>query len=176
MRYNHQDHRYEWILKEADVDSISIGAGILACGGGGSPYLGRMACREMMKSGCEIRIIAPADLTDTETGSYGAFYGVPMVFSEKLISGNELLYAYNKLVQHVNPAPTVITPFEIGGINSIIPFILGAQLGVPVVDCDYMGRAFPELSMITPVFTKLPLTPVAYCSVKQEDMRIMENE
>ena len=39
---------------------------------------------------------------------------------------------------------------EIGGMNSIQPLILGAKLGLPVVDCDGMGRAFPELNMFIP--------------------------
>ena len=51
--------------------------------------------------------------------------------------------------------------FEIGGLNSIIPLILGAELDLPVVDCDGMGRAFPELQMFTPSIYGLPLCPGA---------------
>ena len=39
---------------------------------------------------------------------------------------------------------------EIGGMNSVEPLILGATLGLPIVDCDGMGRAFPELDMYVP--------------------------
>ena len=35
-------------------------------------------------------------------------------------------------------------------MNSIEPLILGATLGLPIVDCDGMGRAFPELDMYVP--------------------------
>jgi DUF917 family protein len=38
-------------------------------------------------------------------------------------------------------------PIECGGINSMIPLIVAAETGLPVVDADGMGRAFPELSM-----------------------------
>lgn len=48
---------------------------------------------------------------------------------------------------------------EIGGMNSIEPLILGAQLGLPVVDCDGMGRAFPELDMYIPHIYGLPSCP-----------------
>ena len=34
---------------------------------------------------------------------------------------------------------------EVGGGNGIEPLVVGARLGLPVVDCDLMGRAFPEL-------------------------------
>ncbi|XP_053402761.1 uncharacterized protein LOC123549024 [Mercenaria mercenaria] len=39
---------------------------------------------------------------------------------------------------------------EIGGMNCIEPLIVGAALDLPVLDCDGMGRAFPELQMFTP--------------------------
>ena len=34
---------------------------------------------------------------------------------------------------------------EIGGGNGLEPLALGARLGLPVIDADLMGRAFPEL-------------------------------
>lgn len=48
---------------------------------------------------------------------------------------------------------------EIGGMNSIEPLILGAKLELPVVDCDGMGRAFPELDMFVPHIHGLPACP-----------------
>ena len=39
---------------------------------------------------------------------------------------------------------------EIGGANSIVPLVVAAKLGLPVVDADGMGRAFPELQMFLP--------------------------
>lgn len=46
---------------------------------------------------------------------------------------------------------------EIGGANSIEPLVAGAELGLPIVDADGMGRAFPELQMFLPfVYGRLP--------------------
>ncbi len=36
---------------------------------------------------------------------------------------------------------------EIGGGNGLEALVLGARLGLPVVDIDLMGRAFPELQV-----------------------------
>lgn len=36
-------------------------------------------------------------------------------------------------------------PIEAGGVNSMIPLVVGLRLGLPVIDADGMGRAFPEL-------------------------------
>ena len=38
---------------------------------------------------------------------------------------------------------------EIGGGNALLPLAVGAALELPVLDCDLMGRAFPELQMVT---------------------------
>lgn len=40
-------------------------------------------------------------------------------------------------------------PIEAGGVNSMLPIAAAARLGLPLVDCDGMGRAFPELQMVT---------------------------
>ncbi|XP_064601180.1 LOW QUALITY PROTEIN: uncharacterized protein LOC135467341 [Liolophura sinensis] len=45
---------------------------------------------------------------------------------------------------------TALLCIEIGGFNSVKPLMLGAEMSLPVVDCDGMGRAFPELQMFTP--------------------------
>ena len=69
---------------------------------------------------------------------------------------------------------------EIGGINAVLPLVLGAQLGLPVVDCDGMGRAFPQLEMFVPSIEGLPLCPstivasqtsskvITYCATAQD--------
>ena len=38
---------------------------------------------------------------------------------------------------------------EIGGANAMAPIIAAAMAGLPVVDGDGMGRAFPEVQMTT---------------------------
>ena len=49
----------DWILNEFDIECIAIGAGILGCGGGGSPYLGRLRALELIRAGKEIHVIHP---------------------------------------------------------------------------------------------------------------------
>jgi len=50
----------DWILNEFDIECIAIGAGIMGCGGGGSPYLGRLKALELIKAGKKIRVVHPA--------------------------------------------------------------------------------------------------------------------
>ena len=42
---------------------------------------------------------------------------------------------------------TALLAAEAGGGNCLEPLVVGARLGLPVVDGDLMGRAFPELQV-----------------------------
>ena len=54
-----------------------------------------------------------------------------------------------------------IVPADIGGINSIEPLTVGAVLGMPVLDADAAGKAFPELQMMLPFVYGSPSYPAA---------------
>lgn len=49
----------EWIISSHDVECISIGAGILGCGGGGDPNVGRAAAQQLLNEGKTIRLKDP---------------------------------------------------------------------------------------------------------------------
>lgn len=40
-------------------------------------------------------------------------------------------------------------PTEIGGSNGLLPVCWASRTGLPVVDADGMGRAFPEVPQVT---------------------------
>ena len=46
-------------------------------------------------------------------------------------------------------------------LNSTLPFVVAAKAGIPVVDADGMGRAFPELHMETFNIYGVQGTPMA---------------
>ena len=50
---------------------------------------------------------------------------------------------------------------EAGGLNSIMPIYVAARLRIPMVDCDGMGRAFPEIQMVTHTIHGISSTPFA---------------
>jgi DUF917 family protein len=55
---------------------------------------------------------------------------------------------------------------EAGGANSTVPFIVAARLGLPLVDADGMGRAFPEIQMVTFTLHGISATPMAMADEK----------
>ena len=55
---------------------------------------------------------------------------------------------------------------EAGGINSCIPVYTAARLGLPLVDADGMGRAFPEIPMVTFSIGGVSASPMVCCDEK----------
>lgn len=52
---------------------------------------------------------------------------------------------------------------EIGGGNGLEPLAIGARLKLPVVDADYMGRAFPELQAGSHDQSAAAVSPLLAC-------------
>jgi DUF917 family protein len=148
-------------ISTADLEALAIGAGILGTGGGGNPYLGKLQGQELLKQGHIINVIAPEDVDDDALITSVGFMGAPVVSVERIKRGDEPLIAMRALEKHIGKTFDYIVPGEIGGSNSTAPMVVGAQAGIPVVDGDGMGRAFPELQMDTFAIYGIPATPAA---------------
>lgn len=51
------DKTGEWTLNAYDVECVSIGAGILGCGGGGSPHAGKIRLLHLLDKGLKPRLV-----------------------------------------------------------------------------------------------------------------------
>lgn len=131
------------------VRDLARGAAVLGTGGGGDPLIGRLLVEEQLKNGKKIEILSPDELDDDGLVLSTAMMGAPTVVVEKVPAGEEVVTAYRALEKHLGREAIATIPMECGGLNSMIPLIVGAIAEVPVVDGDGMGRAFPELDMET---------------------------
>ena len=75
--------------------------------------------------------------------------GAPVVGVEKIEEGEECLRALRAIEKELGVKVDALISAEIGGANSMEPMLTAAQAGLPVVDGDGMGRAFPEMQMCT---------------------------
>ena len=140
------------VLREVfdeDLDAIEIGAAILGTGGGGNPYIGKLRCREELKKGRKIPVIPLSELPDNAFVVSLGGIGAPVVGVEKIEEGKECLRALHALEKELGIKVDALISAEIGGANSMEPMLTAAQAGLPVVDGDGMGRAFPEMQMCT---------------------------
>ena len=135
-----------------DIRPIGIGAGILGTGGGGNPYLGGLHLSSIIRQHGAQQVINPMDLADDALVCVAGNIGAPTVSIEKLPEGTEMVRALRLLEEHLDQQFDAIAIAEIGGANSMQPLIAGLLAGIPTIDSDSMGRAFPELQMSSFLF------------------------
>jgi hypothetical protein len=87
------------------------------------------------------------------------FLGAPTVTIEKLSSGEEGAYLKEEVERFRGQPVTALMCAEIGGSNGMVPFTWAAKLGLPVLDADGMGRAFPEVQQVTMHLAGIPAAP-----------------
>ncbi len=148
-------------LDETDLADLCRGAAFLGTGGGGDPYIGRLLVQAAMAAGKSVEIIPLSSLDDDALVIPTAMMGAPTVLVEKLPAGDEAIHSLRRVEARLGRPATATMPIEVGGINSTIPLVVGALLGLPVVDADGMGRAFPELQMETFSVYGVSATPMA---------------
>ena len=152
------DHERAFVTLE-DLEDLAQGAAFLGTGGGGDPYIGRLMAKHAIREYGMPEIIEVDELHDDATVLPAAMLGAPTVLVEKAASGEDIDHSVKRLAQLIGRQPDAICPIEIGGINSMIPIVAAARLGLPLVNCDGMGRAFPELQMVTFHVYGVPATP-----------------
>lgn len=154
-----------WYIDDDALESIAIGAGMLGTGGGGNPTIGRLRAREALRAGEPVPVLAPEELPDDACVVCVGGMGAPTVGIEK-IRGTESYRALRAIESATGQRATALISGEIGGSNSLEPVVAASLAGLPVVDADGMGRAFPELQMTTFFIYGLPPTPTAVCDEK----------
>lgn len=131
------------------LNDLARGAAVLGTGGGGDPRIGRLMVEGALDPGQTLTILEPEDVDDDALVIPVGSMGAPTIFMERVPGGHEPLAALRLLEQHLGREADATMPVECGGLNSMVPLVIAAQTGMPVVDADGMGRAFPELHMET---------------------------
>ncbi|AZZ60414.1 DUF917 domain-containing protein [Oenococcus sp. UCMA 16435] len=148
------------------IQNIAIGAALMGAGGGGNPFIGKLMAINAVRRFGPVTLLGPDELADDAVVSSPSSIGAPAVSLEKFPNGCEFKLSLDKLQEVLGKKISALFPVEAGGINSMIPLIAGAQLNLPVVDADAMGRAFPELQMSTLVLAGHKICPIVMSDEK----------
>ena len=148
------------------IEDIALGASLLGAGGGGDPYIGKLMAIGAVRECGEVTLISPEEVPDDALIMPIAMMGAPTVLCEKGIGGTEYKRIFEMVERYFGRKVYATMPMEAGGVNSMLPIAAAARLGLPMVDCDGMGRAFPELQMVTFTIGGVSATPMALTDEK----------
>ena len=162
-----------WQATEDVLESIAIGAGILGTGGGGNPYIGQLRARQAIRQWGQVTVLSPEEIPDDARVVCVGGIGAPTVGIEK-VRDLQSYHALRAIEEYTGEKATALISNEIGGSNSVEPLIPAAIAGLPVIDADGMGRAFPELQMKTFFVYGVPWFPMAIADEKGNSVVIRE--
>jgi uncharacterized protein len=153
-------------IGEGQLDDLAVGAAVLGTGGGGNPYLGALLTKQAIREHGPVELVTVDEVADDALVVATAGMGAPTVGVEKLPRGDEGVRALRALQSYLGRPITHTVSIEAGGSNSMVPLGVGATLGIPVVDADGMGRAFPAVQMVTATLYGVSATPMALADEK----------
>ena len=129
------------------LGDLARGAAFLGSGGGGDPYYSLLLAQAALDRFGSVELVPLDSLSDDALVAPCGWIGAPTVSIEKLPNGHETVAGLRRLELIAGRKIDAVMPIEIGGGNGLAPLIAAAEMKVPVVDCDGMGRAFPEAQM-----------------------------
>ena len=152
------------LVTPADVDRLAFGAMLLSSGAAGTEenvVAVTLMLREALATHGPVRVLEPDEADPDALGVRVAIVGSPVLLREKPPSGAEIQEALRILEADCGERASAVIGWEMEGNNGLVPLILAAQTGLPVVDVDGMGRAFPRIDQSTYAVAGLPITPLA---------------
>lgn len=149
-----------------NIEDVALGAAVLGTGGGGDPYIGKLMALQAMEEHGPVTLLDLDEVDDDSLIVPSAMMGAPTVMVEKLPKGDEIIKAFQSLEAYLGRKIDATMSIEAGGLNSTTPFTVAARLRLPLVDADGMGRAFPEIQMLTFTLHGISATPMAMADEK----------
>lgn len=132
-------------LDAGAVADFARGCAVLGSGGGG-PVGHRRALAEQAIEECgPVRVLPPAALPADALVMPVSMVGSPAVEAERIGGRGEPARLRERVEKvHGRPVAAVLCG-EIGGLNGCVALAWAARLGLPLLDADSIGRAFPRV-------------------------------
>ncbi|MEM6803396.1 MAG: DUF917 domain-containing protein [Bacteroidota bacterium] len=153
-------------ITSKDLETIALGSTVLGTGGGGDPYIGKLMAQNAIDTFGAVEMLSPEEVPDDALIVPVAAFGAPVILMEKLFGGKEAISAFEMMEKYFGQKIYATMPAEAGGLNGVIPFALAAEKGIPIVDADGMGRAYPRLEMVTFTLYDIPVSPITQADEK----------
>lgn len=150
-------------IRAEDLPAIVAGNELLSSGGGGLDGL-TLCVAELLRQHGPVPLV-PVDALPPRT--HCAAVGVVGGFAALLelpAGGDEAVLAVRALEERTGRPLGAIIALNSAGPNALVPIAAAAALGLPLIDCDGMGRIFPLIHQTTYALGGLAATPLAAVS------------
>jgi uncharacterized protein len=137
------------LLDSDALRAMARGCAVLGAGGGGDTYLTLLQALQATEDYGPVPLVDLAELADDSLIMPCGGIGAPTVSIEKLENGDEGERLREQLEYLTGRRVAALMAGEIGGGNGVLPIAWAAGMGLPLVDADGMGRAFPEVPQVT---------------------------
>ncbi|MBO8136945.1 MAG: DUF917 domain-containing protein [Desulfotomaculum sp.] len=137
-------------LDSSIMQTFSAGSILLGSGGAGNalilcPLLENYLSHNKLK----VELIPYHQIPDDFNVAAVGLLGSPELMEENLPDGTEGARAIRLLERSMNLKIDALYALEGAGVNNLYPLLVAAYCGLPLIDGDGMGRAFPDLQMTT---------------------------
>jgi len=149
----------------SNIEELARGCAVLGTGGGGETRTAAAAVRHAIREHGPVEVIGIDDLSPEDVIMPLSGVGAPTVSAEMMPGLGEAARLRDAAEEIMGRAVAAVMASEIGGGNGVMPAAWAAQLGLPLVDADGMGRAFPELPMVSMYVAGVPVRPMAMTDV-----------
>jgi len=150
-----------------DVEDLIVGTTIFGTGGGGSPQTGKATLESDLKAGRKLRVASLDEISDEALVVSPYYVGsvAPDVKPSKRITISEhFSVGLASIERHFKRKVAATVATELGGSNTAAALHVAAQLDIPIIDGDLMGRAGPELHQSTAHVFNVPMAPAVVVS------------
>ncbi|MEE6166348.1 MULTISPECIES: DUF917 domain-containing protein [unclassified Mycolicibacterium] len=139
------------------LNALGRGCAVLGTGGGGDVSSALIGAAHAIKEHGPVPVIRLADLpADALIAPLGGI-GAPTV-SVEMLPGHEEVHRIRAEIERAGGRPlSAVMSSEIGGSNGVDPVLFASLLNLPLLDADGMGRAFPEVQMVSMNVAGLPV-------------------
>ena len=137
------------LLDPAALHALARGCDILGAGGGGDPHVALLQALQAIEECGPVSLVDLAELPDDGLIMPCGGIGAPTVSLEKFENGDEGGRLRDHVEQLTGRRVVALMSAEIGGGNGLQPISWAARIGLPVLDADGMGRAFPEVPQVS---------------------------
>ena len=163
-----------------DLDDLVIGAELFASGGGGTDGSADALldwARQSLAAGPIPLLDSDPTETDTTTthpevtedaaevlppdAAALLLVGTPAMLEELLPTGQEVHAAVRALERWLGGTFRAVAPLNVAGVNCLPSLIAAAQLDLPLLNIDGMGRVFPLVEQTTYALGGISPTPLA---------------